>query len=647
MLDLPLNVQCSAKSSSCCCQHICVSVASSIAKVEPSIIFASSDPCSDAMKCMGKGGIEFSVAGGVTCVSKTQSLRDPIAAGVIELAFADGPPSTIVDHGFVKLLCLDPTAAIAELRHHFSYMLERTNLAECVSQLCYFQHQVISYFAICNKANEVSLDEAGCGQHHRDWFVSLCRSVALQENPQLQQPGAGGTDPSNPSVAAGLCLPRNDSFVTDKCEPLPAEGRSTLYQSGEQALRSIASAVNKSLANQIMEFHLKECRDDSSGAPATGDACPTIDNPSHDVAKLPAENKRLKRTSCINMVSFNGNSWSTIKSFMTSTSANIVCCQEHKLVTDNDLIEAKLWCRTHGWQSFFSCGSTTKKGGKSGGTGVLVRTHIQAWIPGEFGDAKGTFWPYRSASVMVHAGGLGVVCISSCYFFTNSTAKEKIHESNMRFIAALGQFIRRVDVPVIVASDWQMTPNVLQSSPLLSELRLTAIHDSSGLGTCVTRGGASVSNIDFFIVSTHLADLVKSCYVCPHSPPRPHRPVHVDFVVKAKCVRVRAVREPKSIPTDPPFGPLPLPACWQDTSTAVAASLKDFHPKGVDGFYSSPAGCDSLQIAQRLQEALVLWSAQAEVRLVEHYWCMQHTSPEERFGVQGHRGQFDQHASCR
>ena len=251
------------------------------------------------------------------------------------------------------------------------------------------------------------LGDAGWGKPQGHWLRSTLGLGARQEEDHRPFPIALVSDPSNPCVSG---VGSGPSVEACRAGSFASGFDPTQLETSE--LNELTASVNREFTNQIFEFHLKECCVEGGDAQFAGDSA--VEFASSDFC-LPGKKKKKKPKSLsqLNLVSFNGNSWSTIKSYISTTSASIVCCQEHKLV-DDDIVEAKLRCRTNGWQSFFCSAFKTRKGGKSAGSAVLVRAHVQAWVPESFGASRGSFWPARSASVMVHAGGIGPVCVVSC-----------------------------------------------------------------------------------------------------------------------------------------------------------------------------------------------------------------------------------------
>ena len=327
--------------------------------------------------------------------------------------------------------------------------------------------------------------------------------------------------------------------------------------------------------------------------------------------------KKRKGTPKLVAVTFNGNAWSTIKAYLLTTSANVVFAQEHRLLGDS-LIEGRLWALRNGWSSYWSPGAASSSKGRSGGTVVLVRAYLQSWVPMDLTKQLGVFWPHRGNAVVVSAGGMGPVLCVSCYFYTSSCAKTKVVPANMRLLSALGTLIKQSALPVVVGADWNMTPNVLCSVPFIDEFQLAIKADLSALGTCVSKGGKSVSSIDFFVLSKVLNDVVFDCSICPITPPRPHRPLVLEFLSRPRNVQVCVLKEPASLPVDPPFGPVVPSSDWSQTLDEISTSLnKSNLGDGAGMFYSDVTPQAAGAIKEDLGSALKCWLGHAETDLID------------------------------
>ena len=184
----------------------------------------------------------------------------------------------------------------------------------------------------------------------------------------------------------------------------------------------LASAVSKSLAKQIYHNHLKSAvsagilqvpRPDAA-ADADVVSCDTVASPEAPCASKVIKSKEKPIPKLI-AVTYNGNTWQSIKAFVLQAEANVVFAQEHKLDGDQ-LVEARLWATRNGWASYWSCAHRSQVNGKSGGTLILVRKDLQSWIPKEATSNLGVFWAHGACAAVVSAGVLAqfFVCLATC-----------------------------------------------------------------------------------------------------------------------------------------------------------------------------------------------------------------------------------------
>ena len=95
------------------------------------------------------------------------------------------------------------------------------------------------------------------------------------------------------------------------------------------------------------------------------------------------------------------------------------------------------------------------------------------------------------------------------------------------------------------------------------------VADISPAGTCVHANGSSV--IDYFFICDDLASTLERVAIGFDSTIATHRPVQIVFPADAGQLYKLAVVPVQSLPSDPVYGPRPLPPGW---SRAHALALK-------------------------------------------------------------------------
>ena len=166
--------------------------------------------------------------------------------------------------------------------------------------------------------------------------------------------------------------------ASSSCSPPASPGSSPVAFPGVarveslhfSSIRELVVDINDHFRNQLMEFHQREF-ESLHQVPSD----PALSAVGGSVAPSPATNtgyqtatkkNKLVRKARLKVVTFNGNSWSTIKGYLLSCSSSVVCVQEHKLTPD-EIVDAFLWSKSHGWQAFFGEAEKTAKGGRSVG----------------------------------------------------------------------------------------------------------------------------------------------------------------------------------------------------------------------------------------------------------------------------------------
>ena len=288
-------------------------------------------------------------------------------------------------------------------------------------------------------------------------------------------------------------------------------------------LTAFVEKVGVEFRDQLMDHHLQFSNVEASQQMQGGASSIPLPTDNNAGSSSPKTSK-IKQLPKLLIVTFNGNSWNTLKAYVRETPATIVCCQEIG-ITGVFIEEARLWLKRRGWHSFFAEARCTEAQGRSAGVAMLVRSYLQAWVPDCLADTGGVVWPHRIVGVIVSGGGLGPTFICSAYFQTNSFAKTKVTHQNLRMLAVVGETIKKLSYPVIIGADWQMEPAILQGSNFLRDFGLAVRAVGGALGSCVTKGGGSKSDIDYFVLTDYLTDAFLQTFYCDSTPPGPTGPL--------------------------------------------------------------------------------------------------------------------------
>ena len=101
------------------------------------------------------------------------------------------------------------------------------------------------------------------------------------------------------------------------------------------------------------------------------------------------------------METVNANSWSTLKTYLRQTKANVIIAQETKL-PPGSIDEASQAALRMGWKSLHVHAEPGPKGGMSGGVAILCR---QALGLRELPGCSTSLWPGRAIAGMLDLPG--------------------------------------------------------------------------------------------------------------------------------------------------------------------------------------------------------------------------------------------------
>ena len=152
----------------------------------------------------------------------------------------------------------------------------------------------------------------------------------------------------------------------------------------------------------------------------------------------------------------NANCWSSAKTLIERTSAHVLCIQEHRLVHDIGIENARRWCTSMGWHAVFEAAQRTTKGGASAGVAILVREWIG--LLGAPQPDHNVLARHRAIVGLINLPGSPyVITVVSIYLHDS----EGLTSRNRKILTSVGSEIRILAHPYVIAGDFNTAPEVL------------------------------------------------------------------------------------------------------------------------------------------------------------------------------------------
>ncbi len=302
----------------------------------------------------------------------------------------------------------------------------------------------------------------------------------------------------------------------------------------------------------------------------------------------------------LSFVTVNSTGWEPLQQFLQVTSAEVVCAQEHKLPLE-DVPMASAWARRHGWKSLWAPAVRGGGGGWSAGTAILVRDHIGLRRP-DVGPSQ--VCDGRVVAAVVEPPSCRPVLTYSAYLHHG----RKLSEENVQILADIGAHWESQSLPTlqyVIGADFNLLPAQLTSLDLDDRLGGRTVAPQSLRGTCRTR--TSSSTIDYFYMSSPMAELVESVETVEGTNIKTHVPVMATLYPRPAALKSLALRDPPPIPLERVYGPLPAPPRrWKEAQRAADALCRYARGGGEDNVARS-----------RLDELYSMWADLAEQELCD------------------------------
>ena len=185
--------------------------------------------------------------------------------------------------------------------------------------------------------------------------------------------------------------------------------------------------------------------------------------------------------------------------------------------------------------------------GLSGGTMIMVKhrycfegvpsTVLQQAMADDYGNDDGQRW----CAGVLRLRGCSLLLVEA-YFVTRLPLTHPRNQAIMRQISCL---VGLLCLPVVLAADWQNTPQQVEDSGWLQTLRMEMVVPI-GEGTCTQAGRM----IDFFAVSSSIRSLVVASWIEQRVPWRPHFAAMLEMVAKPLSVQGWTPMLPRSLAID-------------------------------------------------------------------------------------------------
>lgn len=248
------------------------------------------------------------------------------------------------------------------------------------------------------------------------------------------------------------------------------------------------------------------------------------------------------------VVSINATAWNSVKPVIAESRHDIFLIQEHRMICLERIASQQRWLGSVGMHGIFTPVVPGPSGGPSGGTAVIVRSHI--WLATPSQDATPG---QRFTAALVTIPGCNPFIAVSYYGPPVPT-----QEDHLTSLASLGEFVLDRPTEVMVGGDFNLTPTQIKEVEWDIQVRMHVLEPPPGSKTCLTPNSASV--IDFFTLSPGLASISSPLSVDTSGRVATHNPVSLVFPPPTHKYKIKALKIPRKIPTVVPIGPRNRPA---------------------------------------------------------------------------------------
>ncbi len=335
-------------------------------------------------------------------------------------------------------------------------------------------------------------------------------------------------------------------------------------------------------------------------------------------ADNPGPHAQERRRAQLVVTSGNVTGWGTGLDWLDTATSEVVCMQEHKQRTDEEVGAASTQAIAKGWKSLWAKALTaaTEPGGASAGTVVLAKANVGLLEPPGGHEVHAG----RVAAALIEAGSAGGVVVYSVYLVSG----DELGSQNWAILQSIAAHVAGHGLPWVCVGDWNVPPEVLAASGWAERLQAKIVVPPVAH---TTRVGARAGRlIDYSVVSNSVADLGIQVGIDGRAPIRTHDAITVTLPVAPRSFEVTKLLAPKHFPRTRPIGPRKQPP-----------DVLHLRRRAEEAVRLAENGSEE-EATAALNTALDMWLDRLEDELVNLYHIDEHGSHDEYRGrARGHK----------
>ncbi len=332
----------------------------------------------------------------------------------------------------------------------------------------------------------------------------------------------------------------------------------------------------------------------------------------------PGPHARDRRKPQLVVTSGNVTGWGTGLDWLDTATSEVVCMQEHKQRTSEEVGAASTQAIAKGWKSLWAKALTadTEPGGASAGTVVLAKANVGLLEP----PGGHEVYDGRVAAALVEAGSAGGVVVYSVYLVSG----DELGARNWAILQSIAVHVAGHGLPWVCVGDWNVPPGVLAASGWAERLQAKIVVPPVAHTTRVGARGGRL--IDYSVISNSVADLGIQVGIDGRAPIRTHDAITVTLPIAPRSFEVTRLLGPKHFPRMRPIGPRKQPP-----------EVADLRRRAGEAVRLAENGSEE-EATAALNAAVDMWFDRLEDELVHLYHIDEHGIHDEYRGrARGHK----------